>query len=101
VKEWDRAVDVHCKPIAAVAVDVLHVDDVVPIVDALKATPTVARYVLSVIRRALDREVMLGHRGPDTINSAEWRRVKLIRPIKHSRAHHPSMPYCGACIHRA
>lgn len=94
VAEWDRAVDVECKPILECDVAGLKVADVLKVLDAMgEGRPTVARHVLSVIRRVIDREIAKGTRSADSVNPAEWSRIKLVRPIKYVRTNHPSMSY--------
>ena len=91
--QFDQVVRTYCVGIADRVVGELVVADVLQVMDACEGKPSVQALALSVIRRVIDREMMLGNRSVELSNPATRERVRLIRPIVHRTEHHASMPY--------
>ena len=90
--EWNRAMR-SCEGLWTVGVGELSVAEVLGVAKGLTGTPAVLHFVLSVIRRVVDREVALGNRSEDRINPADWSRLGKVFPVKWEKGHHAAMPY--------
>ena len=90
--EYVRCVG-YCRSIWNVGIGELAVGDVLRVVKGVSDRPTVAKSVLSIIRRVVTFAAAHGHRSLDVVNPADGLLIGSIVSLKAVRSHHAAMPY--------